>query len=103
MSDDLCDTCKKGKTVGVACVPGVPMSAAYCKECLEEGASPIGILRANVACCGGVERTDPRYLNGTWTYCDEEYMTLKAALERHPLTEEELRVFDFLGEEGKRQ
>ena len=50
----ICEVCNKNEAVGVACVPGVPFSAAYCKECLAANAHPWGILVANTACCDGL-------------------------------------------------
>jgi pentatricopeptide repeat protein len=47
-----CEVCNKNEPVGVACVPGVPYSAAYCEECIRAKAHPIGILMAQCACAG---------------------------------------------------
>jgi hypothetical protein len=52
----LCEVCNKNKSIGVASVPGVPYSAAYCKECLEANAHPLFIIIANTACCGGLDK-----------------------------------------------
>src|SRR5579864_694785 len=49
----LCDVCSKNEALGVCCVPGCPVSMAYCKECLQANAHPWGILVANTACCNG--------------------------------------------------
>ena len=54
----LCEVCGKNESVGVACIPGLPMSAAYCLDCLKAGAHPLGALIANTACCGGLEHCD---------------------------------------------
>lgn len=53
----ICEVCRKNQAVGVACVPGVPYSAAYCRACLEANAHPYFIVVANTACCGGLEHT----------------------------------------------
>lgn len=84
-----CEVCKQEPMVGVACVPGIPYSAAYGRECLNRRADPYEIIRINVACCGGVEHVADWAL-GTMTFVDGEYITLRAALERYPLTKEEL-------------
>ncbi len=55
MTKLTCESCNKNKSVGVACVPGVPYSAAYCGECLDANSHPMHILVANTACCGGLE------------------------------------------------
>jgi hypothetical protein len=56
-----CEVCDKigitGEDIHVACVPGVPYSAAYCIECLQADAHPWGILIANTACCDGLHNT----------------------------------------------
>lgn len=49
----LCETCGSSNPVGVASVPGVPYSAAYCQDCLDANAHPWKILVANTACLGG--------------------------------------------------
>jgi hypothetical protein len=64
MSDEevpmpMCEVCKKNVSVGVACVPGIPYSAAYCEECLKANAHPYGILVAEVAVAGGLENLAP--------------------------------------------
>jgi len=53
----ICNVCGKNEALGVCCVPSVPCSMAYCKECLEANAHPWGILVANTACCNGLENT----------------------------------------------
>lgn len=57
----LCDVCQKNEAVGVCCVPGAPISMAYCRECLEANAHPWGILVAQVAMCGGYEHVIDEY------------------------------------------
>jgi hypothetical protein len=52
-----CETCGTEKNiVGVASVPGVPYSAAYCRDCLEANAHPWWVLVSNTASCGGLEK-----------------------------------------------
>lgn len=51
----VCNVCNKNKAIGVAAVPGVPMSVAYCKGCLEANSHPMYVLIANTACVGGLE------------------------------------------------
>lgn len=88
-SELKCEVCNNEPSVGVASVPGIPYSAAYGRECLQRRADPYWIIRANVACCGGVEHTADWALD-TMTFADGQYMTLREALVRHPLTEKEL-------------
>lgn len=55
-STSTCDVCGKEPAVGVAAVPGVPISMAYGRDCLEANAHPYGILVANTALVGGLDR-----------------------------------------------
>jgi hypothetical protein len=50
-----CDVCNERASVGVAAVPGVPMSCAYCKECLQANAHPIYVVIGNTALVGGYD------------------------------------------------
>lgn len=54
----VCEVCNKNEALGVAAVPGVPMSVAYCKECLEANSHPMYVLVANTACVGGLEHAN---------------------------------------------
>lgn len=54
----ICEVCNKNEAVGVACVPMVPMSCAYCSECLRANAHPWGILIANTICLGGLDQAN---------------------------------------------
>lgn len=51
----ICQVCEKNEAVGAAAVPCVPMSVAYCKECLEANAHPWWVLVANTVCINGLE------------------------------------------------
>ncbi len=44
-----CEVCGDEPSVGVAAVPGVPMSVSYGKRCLRANAHPLWILAANTA------------------------------------------------------
>lgn len=52
---DMCDVCDKNLAVGVACIPFMPVSVGYCRECLKANAHPWWALVANTACIGGLE------------------------------------------------
>ena len=54
-NDLTCQVCDKNKAVGVCCIPSVPVTVAYCSECLQANAHPWFILISNTACCGGLE------------------------------------------------
>lgn len=47
-----CDVCNNEPAVGVACVPGMPVSVAYGAACLAANAHPYGLLVANTALIG---------------------------------------------------
>lgn len=51
-----CEVCGKNAAIRVACVPGVPYSAAYCQACLDANAHPLSALIANTVCCGGLDK-----------------------------------------------
>lgn len=89
MNELKCEVCNNEPSVGVASVPGIPYSAAYGRECLQRGADPYQIIRINVAICGGVDAVADWAID-RMTFVDGEYMTLREALTRHPLTEKEL-------------
>lgn len=57
MSNLRCEVCNNEPSVGVACIPGVPMSAAFGERCLAAGAIPYWAAVANTACCGGFSKT----------------------------------------------
>ncbi|MFA5377486.1 MAG: hypothetical protein WC455_17175 [Dehalococcoidia bacterium] len=51
----ICDACGERPAVGVAGVPMVPMSGAYCLTCLQTNNHPMYVLIANTICCDGLE------------------------------------------------
>lgn len=52
LEQGVCDVCQNEPAVGVACVPGMPVSVAYGSECLKVNAHPYGLLVANTALVG---------------------------------------------------
>lgn len=50
-----CDVCEKNLEIGVACVPGLPISVAYCQQCLNANAHPWWTLVAGTALNNGLE------------------------------------------------
>jgi hypothetical protein len=50
-----CEVCNDEPVAGVACVPGVPMSVAYGRKCLDANAHPMWVLAANTAMVGGYD------------------------------------------------
>jgi hypothetical protein len=47
-----CETCQHNNAIGVASVPGIPYSAAYCDDCLRANAHPWWLLVANQCAIG---------------------------------------------------
>lgn len=52
-ADNICECCKRkvDKIVGVASVPGFPVSIAWCRECLDNNALPMYCIEY-IACDG---------------------------------------------------
>ena len=70
-SSSKCDVCLTENTpVQVCCVPGVPVSMAYCRGCLKSNIHPMDILIGNTACCDGLQNC-----NAEWQ--DMVHTTLK--------------------------
>lgn len=59
----VCEVCNRRPSVGVCCVPGMPVSAAYCSACLRANAHPWKYLVANAACCGGLGHMAAWYID----------------------------------------
>lgn len=52
----ICQVCGENEAVGVYSVPSVPISCAYCADCLAAGAHPWRVLVANTACIGSLDK-----------------------------------------------
>lgn len=89
MSQHKCEVCNDEDAIGVACVPGMPMSVSYGPRCLEQDAHPAWALRLQVSMCGGIGGIHPTYLEMA-VHTPEGYITLREELEQRPLTKEEL-------------
>jgi hypothetical protein len=50
-----CQVCDREPAVGVASMPGIPMSFAYGRQCLQANAHPIEIVVGNTALMGGMD------------------------------------------------
>jgi hypothetical protein len=53
LADLTCEVCHDEPALGVASVPGVPVSVAYGRKCVAANAHPYHILVANTAAIGG--------------------------------------------------
>ncbi len=56
-----CEVCNEREGDAVLCVPGMPYSASYCKECAQAGANPYWCLVTNAAMCEGIGNMRPEY------------------------------------------
>lgn len=60
--DSRCECCEEVKPiVGVASIPGMPISIAWCRNCLESGAIPYWAAVANTAMCGGLDNCNDEW------------------------------------------
>jgi hypothetical protein len=59
MADNKCEVCNERPPIGVACIPGLPMSVAYCQECVQVNASPYWALVSQTAMLNGMENAAP--------------------------------------------
>lgn len=55
----VCAVCNNEPAVGVASIPGMPMSEAYGRKCLDANAHPWWALALQTACLGGLEHAAP--------------------------------------------
>ena len=55
----LCDCCRKEPAIGVAAMPGMPMSIAWCMKCLDAQVIPYWAAVANTAMIGGMDGAAP--------------------------------------------
>jgi hypothetical protein len=72
----------------------MPISVCYGRTCLSKNADPWWAIRNLIVTCGGVAAVDPAYLEARTTFLDGEYMTIKEALTRQPITQEEIDRFN---------
>lgn len=55
---EKCECCnEEKKIVGIASIPGMPMSIAWCQECLESGVIPYWAAVSNTALVGSYENS----------------------------------------------
>ena len=78
---NMCEVCGIEKSEIVACVPGFPYSAAYCKECSEADAHPWFIMVALMWGCGSYDNMK-----------EESRMLIKNTLKRLGKTEDDLTI-----------
>lgn len=75
---EFCECCKLEPSIGVACIPGMPISIAWGKKCLEAQIIPYWAAVANTAMCGGLAETGDGWQElvfATLEYFKTDYMT----------------------------
>lgn len=72
-----CQCCNKNESVGFAAVPGMPVTIAWCQECLNAEVTPYGILVFNVGTAGKVQSRDDIVAMFVDWYVDEIDRTLE--------------------------
>jgi hypothetical protein len=55
----ICDVCQLRTAKGVASMPGVPVSCAYCQVCLDANAHPYWAVVANTVAIDGLGNAAP--------------------------------------------
>lgn len=70
MLDNKCDCCGGPDAVGVAAVPFLPISIAWCVKCLKAEVLPFDLMAFNTAMIGGMENA-----NGEWADWVERSIT----------------------------
>lgn len=76
---NVCDVCgglSGGEHVGVAAIPGVPMSISWCRECLNHSATPEWNVRTEFAFVGG-EFASWFLEQELWAYSEGRYRSVR--------------------------
>ncbi len=95
----ICDACKTNEAAGVACIPYMPMSVAYCLPCLEKNNHPINALIVNTAACGGLEHTHIDWTNMVLCSLGAQGLTLEWFNEQVNLALDEFKQIENESEE----
>lgn len=82
----MCQCCGHEPSIGVAAIPGVPMSIAWCVTCLQAGVVPPWVIVAELALSPGVEAMADWWLDGiaapTLHHFDKGFDWLMAEVEK---------------------
>lgn len=89
-----CETCGSPNSIGVACVPGVPYSAAYCQTCLRNNAHPEWIVRAQIIEVGCDPAAIVDWFLNEYTFALGVYMTVRDYMKFCPVTQAEIDKFN---------
>lgn len=62
MGNGKCECCNEEKElIGVASIPFIPMSIAWCQDCINANVIPYWAAVANTACCDGLDNTNEEW------------------------------------------
>lgn len=78
----VCAVCRRRPSTAVCCVPGMPVSEAYCDECLHGDAIPWDLAVMNTACIGGLEHCAPWWRDIVTATCQFNKKTLEQFVEQ---------------------
>lgn len=92
-----CQCCNDEPSVGVAAIPGIPVSISWGRKCLEAGVIPYHFLVINTALAGGVDHIAPWWgevIHNTITYFNVPWMEfisdVETEIEKQEADEREL-------------
>lgn len=84
--DQKCEVCNGesgGRYVGVACIPGVPMSIAWCSECLARDCAPAWVFDHDfVHVAGGDMDVLDDWVRSRRTWANGRYVTFDEYVKR---------------------
>lgn len=97
--ESKCEVCEQNNSVGVAAVPGAPVSVAWCKTCLEEGAyGPIWVAKSTILTIGGLENAED-WFKESLVFIDGKYVPIKEALKAYDWKADEEAMNNHLKKE----
>lgn len=97
MSCGVCDGKSGGEYVGVASIPGVPMSIGWCRSCLDKNAIPAHIAEHDfiLVGAGDLEQLAP-WARARMVWHDDKYMTFDEFCGTIPREEVEREIKEWL-------
>lgn len=97
-----CQCCERNPAVGVAAIPGIAMSIAWCGKCLEAGAIPYWVAVANTAMIGGWSDAAPWWtetVEDTLRYFGKDFDEFLQEVEEEKETQHRLEMEQMALEE----
>lgn len=98
MSCEICKNESGGNDVGVASVPGVPVSIMWCDECLKRDCAPSFVFEHDfIFVAGGNLEALNEWAKGRETWADGRYMLFTEYVQRVTLEEVERQLKEYEG------